>query len=94
MNLKLLSWNVRGLNDFSKRLRVKNLHKQSRADPVCLQETKLEYLTRGMIRSLWGSPCVDLLFVSGLLDSGGVLLMWDKRVLEKLDEVAGDYSVW
>ena len=85
MNLKLLSWNVRGLNDFSKR---------SRADPVCLQETKLEYLTRGMIRSLWGSPCVDLLFVGGLLDSGGVLLMWDKRVLEKLDEVAGDYSVW
>ena len=32
--------------------------------------------------------------MGGLLDSGGMLLMWDKRVLEKLDEVAGDYSVW
>ena len=41
MNLKLLSWNVRGLNDFSKRLRVKNLHKQWKADLVCLQEMKL-----------------------------------------------------
>ena len=45
----------KGLNDISKRSRVKNLLKQWKADVICLQETKLEYITRGILSSLWGS---------------------------------------
>ena len=41
MNLKIVSWNVRGLNEQDKRLQVRNLIRKWKADIVCLQETKL-----------------------------------------------------
>ena len=41
MNLKFVSWNVRGLNEQDKRLQVRNLIRKWKADIVCLQETKL-----------------------------------------------------
>lgn len=42
MKPKLISGNVRRLNDFRKHLRVKNLLQQWKVDVVCLQETKLK----------------------------------------------------
>jgi hypothetical protein len=59
MNLKIVSWNVRGLNDSDKRLRVRNLIRLWKADLICLQETKMGYFDRKLIISLWGSPHVD-----------------------------------
>ena len=54
MNLKLLSWNVRGLNVLEKRLQIRNLLRTWRADIVCLLETKLEWIriTRGIVQSI------------------------------------------
>ena len=49
MNLKLLSWNVRGLNEVEKKLQICNLLRSWKADIVCLQETKLEWITRGVV---------------------------------------------
>jgi len=72
---------------------VKNLLKQWKADVICLQETKLKHVTRGSLSSLWGSQFVDWLFVGSIGASGGILLMWDKRFMEKVDEAVGDYSV-
>ena len=37
MNLKILSWNVRGLNNFHKRVIVKILLKEWKGDVICLQ---------------------------------------------------------
>ena len=59
MSLKIISWNVRGLNDGSKRLMVRHLLKQWKADLVCLQETKLQSLSRSVVRSLWGGHHVN-----------------------------------
>ena len=59
MTLRLLSWNVRGLNNPWKREVCKNLLKEWRCDIVCLQETKLSLLNSGAVRSLWGSPFTD-----------------------------------
>jgi exonuclease III len=36
MNLNLISWNVRGLNDEAKRTRICNLLHHWKADVVCL----------------------------------------------------------
>ena len=44
MNLKIISWNVRGLNDKEKRLKIRNFLHSCRAYIVCLQETKLEWV--------------------------------------------------
>ena len=53
MNLKIISWNVQGLNDRDKRLRVRNMVKRWGLDVICFQETKMELITRAVIRSLW-----------------------------------------
>jgi exonuclease III len=49
MKHKILSWNVRGLNEGNKRLRVRNLLDQWKMDIVCLQETKLQLITNGLV---------------------------------------------
>ena len=46
LSLKILSWNVRGLNDCRKRLIVKNLLREWKCDVICLQETKLTSMDR------------------------------------------------
>jgi exonuclease III len=73
MNLKIVSWNVRGLNDRDKRLQVSHLLKMWRADIVCLQETKLDFIDRGIVRSLWGIQHVDWLYLGSEGASGGYL---------------------
>jgi exonuclease III len=59
MKPKTLSWNVRGLNDGDKYLRVRNLLREWKVDIVCFQETKLEVVSRSVVRSLWGCHNVD-----------------------------------
>jgi hypothetical protein len=54
MKPKIITWNVRGLNVVDKRLRIRGLLREWKADVVCLQETKLEVISREVIRSLWG----------------------------------------
>ena len=46
MKLKIVSWNVRGLNNSLKRLVVRNLLREWNCDVVCLQETKLAGMDR------------------------------------------------
>ena len=93
MSLRLLSWNVRGLNNPQKREVCKNLLKEWRRDVVCLQETKLASINSALVRSLWGSPFVDWAVLDAIQTSGGVLLLWDKRVVEKVDVSVGLFSV-
>ena len=49
MKLRMVSWNVRGLNDAQKRLVVRNLLREWNCDVVCLQETKLASMDRQLI---------------------------------------------
>ena len=42
MKMRILSWNVRGVNDFEKRKIIKAFLKTQRVDLVCLQDTKLK----------------------------------------------------
>ena len=93
MKLCILSWNVRGLNNPQKQERVKFWLRQWKCDIICLQESKLNSLDKGIIRSIWGNPYVgwEVLHAEGT--SGGVILMWDKRIVEKLDVLVGRFSV-
>ena len=52
MNLKLLSWNVRGANDSSKRKIIKSFVKKQKVDVLCIQETKIQLMTEGVVKSL------------------------------------------
>ena len=91
MNLKIISWNVRGLNDRDKRLRVRNMVRRWGPDVICLQETKMELITRAVIRSLWRGQHVDWSYLGSCGASGGVLLMWDTWVVNKVEEAVGRF---
>ena len=81
----MMSWNVRGLNDSRKRLVVRNLLLEWNFGVVCLQETKLAGMDRQLICSLWSCPYVDWVALDADQTAGGVLMMWDRRALEKLE---------
>jgi hypothetical protein len=91
MKCNILSWNVRGLNSPNKRIMVRNLLRQWRVDIVCLQETKLELISKTVINSIWGCPYVDWCYVAGIGAAGGILLTWDKRVVSRLDMEVGEH---
>ena len=93
MKLRLISWTVRGLNEVDKRIQIRNLLRSWKAEIVCLQETKLEWITRGIVSSIWSCPYVDWLYLGSDGASGGILLMWDSQVVEKVEEAVGHFSV-
>ena len=41
MNLRILSWNVRGVNDSFKRKVIKSVIRNQKVDLFCIQETKM-----------------------------------------------------
>ncbi|KAK9997807.1 hypothetical protein SO802_017410 [Lithocarpus litseifolius] len=50
-----------------------------------LEETKLASLNSALVWSLWGSPFIDWAMLDAVQTSGGVLLVWDKWVVKKID---------
>jgi hypothetical protein len=42
-----------------------------------------------MVRSLWGNQHVDWVALDAINTAGGILLMWDTRVVEKVDAAGG-----
>ena len=78
MKLKLLSWNVRGLNDPKKREILRNWLCNWKVDVVCLQETKLDKVDWRLIQNIWGNRYVAWEVLNAVNTVGGVLLLWDK----------------
>jgi hypothetical protein len=93
MKHKILSWNIRGLNEGNKRLKVKKFLSLWKVDIVCLQESKLELITTGLVQSLWRCSYVEWCHVASFGASGGILLMWDQRVVTKVDVCLGNFVV-
>ena len=54
MNLKLMSWNVRGANDVNKRRIIKSVVRKQKVDLMCIQETKIQLMTDGVVKNLGG----------------------------------------
>ena len=75
MQLRILSWNIRGLNNPQKCERVKFWLRQWKCDTICLQETKLESVDRRIIRRLWGNPYVDWEVLEAVGTSRWVLML-------------------
>ena len=93
MLLKILSWNVRGLNSGDKRVAIKSFLRGTRAHVVCLQETKMEELGSEIVREVWGGRFVDWVALPARGSAGGILVCWDSRVVEKEEVEMGIFSV-
>ena len=53
----------------------------------------MELITRAVIRSLWGGQHVDWSYLGSCGASREVLVMWDTRVVNKMEEAVGRFSV-
>ena len=87
MKIKILSWNVKGVNNPEKRKVIKQFIRDQRVDLVCLQETKVQNMTLRMARSLGAGRFSDWVSVDASGSAGGILLLWDKRILEVSETV-------
>ena len=63
------------------------------SDVVYLQEIKLASMDIHLICSLWSCPYVDWVALDMDQIADGVLMMWDRRALEKLEVMMGQFSV-
>ena len=93
MKLKLLTWNVRGLNDPKKWVVLKNWMRKWKVDIVCLQETKLDKVDGRVIHSIWGNRFAGWEVLNAVNTASGVLLLWDKQVVDRVDSKVGMFSV-
>ncbi|XP_070007559.1 uncharacterized protein [Nicotiana sylvestris] len=80
MRIKVISWNVRGLNDKKKREIIKSQVQNWRADIICMQETKVEGDIEEIIRQICGGRWVRYASLEASGTRGGILMLWDCRV--------------
>ena len=93
MKIKILSWKVKGVNDPVKRSVIKSFLRSNRVDLICLQETKVQQMNIGMVRSLGVGRYLNWIALDAEGSVGGILLLWDKRRISFEDAVAGSFSV-
>ncbi|KAK1312236.1 hypothetical protein QJS10_CPA07g00623 [Acorus calamus] len=91
--LKILIWNVRGLNDRGKQATVKEFIVINKVSIVCLQETKMEVMTQGDIRAISGGKFEGYIFKPSLGASGGILIGWNDRLWKMVDQSIDEFSI-
>ena len=74
MKLRILSWNVQGANDSSKRKVIKVMIKSQRVDLFCLQETKIQAMIEGLVRSLGIGRFLNWGTLDAHGSAGGILI--------------------
>ena len=93
MNVRILSWNVRGVNDRSKRKVIKSVIRNQKVDLFCIQETKMQVMSEEVVWSLGPGRFLDWKVLNAMGTAGGVLICWDKRSLEMLGVEEGQFSI-
>ena len=89
----IISWNVKGANNGEKRNLIKAVIKSQEVDLICLQETKLKGASNGLVRSLGAGRCMDWVSSNTTGASGGILILWDSRVLQLIEKEESQFSV-
>ena len=93
MKLKILCWNVRGVNDSSRRKLIKAVVRSQKVDLLCIQETKIKSMSEGVVRSIGVGRFLDWRTLDASGSAGGILICWDKRLLELLEWEEGQFSI-
>lgn len=62
----------------------------NKEETIYLQETKIEITTKEILRSI--CPLVNWWVLGAVGSAGGILLMFDKRLVEIVDYVVGEFS--
>lgn len=74
--IRLITWNVRGLNERDKRLAVRQIFFLEKPDIICLQETKLSSISDQMAKEICGRRLGGRVSLDAMQTRGGVLISW------------------
>ncbi|XP_026402482.1 uncharacterized protein LOC113298047 [Papaver somniferum] len=77
VDLKLMSWNIRGLNDDLNVQAVRNAIRKNRVFLCTIQESKMECVSDSIVRSLWGSNNCEYAYLPSIRRSGGIIFLWN-----------------
>ncbi|RVW16209.1 Transposon TX1 uncharacterized 149 kDa protein [Vitis vinifera] len=91
--MKIISWNVRGLGSRNKRRMIKDFLRSENPDVVMIQETKKENCDRRFVGSVWTVRNKDWVALPASGASGGILIIWDSKILSREEVVIGSFSV-
>ncbi|PWA51496.1 hypothetical protein CTI12_AA466280 [Artemisia annua] len=83
------SVNIRGFGESGKKGWVKSMVRKERPDMIGIQETKSGLFDEDLIEDIWGGIDYGYTQLTANGNSGGILLIWDKRVFT-CKEAIGD----
>ncbi len=90
---KICSWNIRGLNNPSKRNAVRHVLSNIRNVVVCLQETKVHCVSGSFLRSFSGSFLDKCQFIEANGASGGLITCWSSRIFLCSEVIVRNFSL-
>lgn len=90
---KIISWNVRGVNDVKKKNIIRGCLSRWKPDLVCLQESKLDSINDYLVKSLWNYKENGWLSLPANNIAGGILIMWKKDILTCIDHIPRSCSL-
>lgn len=88
-----LSWNVRGLNERTKRLAVRQTIILENPDVVVLQETKLQHISDQIAREICGYRLDAYRVLESIGTRGGIILAVQSRKFSILQTEIGQHFV-
>lgn len=74
--MKIVSLNIRGLGGGIKRRELKKFVKKERLDLLCIQETKMEWISQEVCNSIWDDVDFSWSYLPSIGNSGGILCLW------------------
>lgn len=80
----ILIWNARGLNMKARRDAVREVIFSSKADIVCLQETKVASMDHFLFCSVFGSDFDKFVLLPADGTRGGLIIAWKSSVIQAL----------
>jgi exonuclease III len=92
-NTSVMSWNVRGLNDRSRRDTVRTLVDDVRPSIVCLQETKLAVIPQHLVFAMLGLSYSVFAYLPASNTRGGILIAAREADISMSDVLVGCFSL-
>ncbi|GMI84395.1 hypothetical protein HRI_002108800 [Hibiscus trionum] len=83
MDIKIISWNIRGLGRREKARAIRNLIKERKPNFLLIQETKLGKFSRSVLRSMGCDRSFEFCCTPAEGSAGGLISFWDPNVFDK-----------